>query len=1169
MSRGSFKGTDAVKGGAQLANIAGDYLINESYGDTDGYFGEKYVTSDTTKRTAGSALKGAGTGASIGTLIFPGVGTAIGAGVGAIAGGIYGNSQAKKQNRLTNQALEKSKLAKTNYVNSGFTNRYNQLVSQGFNTSGNENVSMYFRGGKINNNSISKYPYGGGYRRKKINYDTDISLSTNQLMPNHTTRTSVMSTVPRSDMKFGMPHWETGIDIMPTNITSFNARHNLSKYPDAGTFVTGSLDAISGKEISGKYYRDDNTRDINRLNGVNPQNFHVEAPLDFTDYAASAGIGLGVHKPNFSGAAEFGMKYANKEFSPYMGTFLNARVPLRSRRGRDAGYLFGEFNSMFRPYVKDEGRKPITYISDGVIYDNQQGNHRADMREFPTRLSGVNIKAGYGYQGKDGLYGQAGAGLFYPNSTPSASLTVGRRFAYGGYIRKFPNGGNVPAQYEVEGEEIVQGEDVQLQGQQKIATDIHKAVGGTHEEGGVLGAGGERVFSNRLNPSSDLIQHLSALKVKVPKKATYAKVAELIGKKKAKSELKAKKGEDAISRNTGQEMSSRYSNLLDMTFEDQEMLKVILDNQMVQNGLTPQFADGGELEENLVLDEMPLDGDPKPKPKTKAGATYMQKLQEKKMLDTMAAITAKPQSNNEVYNITNSVLNKINNTYQEPQSFMPAESNLKIAEFKTNRVFEEKRKQDEVAKSNRSKTSTSPKIVGTGTIKPPKEIQDMTKEELKDWEDIVLNHVNDEYNVDGYVTHENFEKIKNTLKGLNLKPALSAAILANFTLESGLVPNKEEATKKSNKGYGIGQWTKERRTELFKFAKERKLDATKLDTQLQYFLYELSDESPKHFALNWRIKEKYGEKYGFDKGLKQSQLLAKLNTIEDPVDLAEIFMFAFERPNIAVSHLPERKGAAKKYLEYFNTDKYMYGGKIKKYKRGGEIVERISDSGAFDFGNIVNAAVYHQNLKNANKQVTGINRQTPEAAYMKSPNVLPYATYNIKKSFRNFSENIDRNVGNPQTSYGMKADAYAKSLNAINEATMSQYERDVNVNNSNMGITNRINEIRTSNINQDMADRASGYNTILTNRQNATNAFLQGVMKNMESKKAYNTESDRLAIAALDGGRGTSSRSLKALAGSIKDPALRKMILKQAEEAEKEEIKSKLKQDQKKEAEEG
>ncbi len=71
----------------------------------------------------------------------------------------------------------------------------------------------------------------------------------------------------------------------------------------------------------------------------------------------------------------------------------------------------------------------------------------------------------------------------------------------------------------------------------------------------------------------------------------------------------------------------------------------------------------------------------------------------------------------------------------------------------------------------------------------------------------------------------------------------------------------------------------------------------------------------------------------------------------------------------------------------------------------------------------------------------------------------------------------------------------------------------------------------------DALDKLQGENAILTNKQNATNAFLQGVMGNIASNRGYAVEKDKLAIASMDAKRGTSYRSAKEL---LKNPNISK-----------------------------
>jgi len=58
-----------------------------------------------------------------------------------------------------------------------------------------------------------------------------------------------------------------------------------------------------------------------------------------------------------------------------------------------------------------------------------------------------------------------------------------------------------------------------------------------------------------------------------------------------------------------------------------------------------------------------------------------------------------------------------------------------------------------------------------------------------------------------------------------------------------------------------------------------------------------------------------------------------------------------------------------------------------------------------------------------------------------------------------------------------------------------------------------------------MEMKVSGENAKLTNRQAATNAWLQGIMGNLASSRAYEVEKEKMQIARMDGGRGTAERS--------------------------------------------
>lgn len=71
-------------------------------------------------------------------------------------------------------------------------------------------------------------------------------------------------------------------------------------------------------------------------------------------------------------------------------------------------------------------------------------------------------------------------------------------YAYGG--------APVTPQYEVEKDEVIQGDNVALEDGSRLASDIVEVGGEKHHNGGTMGAGGERIFSDRLGAPSDLLK---------------------------------------------------------------------------------------------------------------------------------------------------------------------------------------------------------------------------------------------------------------------------------------------------------------------------------------------------------------------------------------------------------------------------------------------------------------------------------------------------------------------------------------------------------------------------------------------------------------------------------------------------------------------------------------
>jgi hypothetical protein len=169
-------------------------------------------------------------------------------------------------------------------------------------------------------------------------------------------------------------------------------------------------------------------------------------------------------------------------------------------------------------------------------------------------------------------------------------------FKYGGCLfPKYAMGGNQQPEYEVELDEVVQGQNVNLEKGKQIASDMHKVAGNTHEQGGTMGSGGERVFSNRLLITDELSALLKMGGFKIGTNQTFADVATALGKRKGKFEDKLHTN-NHIKINTGKVVLDKINSLTELTFQAQEQLKKNSGVEMFAYGGTlPKFADGGYL----------------------------------------------------------------------------------------------------------------------------------------------------------------------------------------------------------------------------------------------------------------------------------------------------------------------------------------------------------------------------------------------------------------------------------------------------------------------------------------------------------------------------------------------------------------------------------------------
>ena len=145
-------------------------------------------------------------------------------------------------------------------------------------------------------------------------------------------------------------------------------------------------------------------------------------------------------------------------------------------------------------------------------------------------------------------------------------------------------------------------------------------------------------------------------------------------------------------------------------------------------------------------------------------------------------------------------------------------------------------------------------------------------------------------------TREEIEKqVWGFLKSKGLPENSIAAVMGNIEAESEFNPSLIEAG--SGVGFGVCQWSYERRTKLERYG-------TDLQHQLEFMWAELTGEntSSTGASLEWINKSGY---------LTKEDFLAGKGSV---ADLTAAMCFCWERPNAAVAHLERRQTSANKYL---------------------------------------------------------------------------------------------------------------------------------------------------------------------------------------------------------------------------------------------------------------
>ena len=154
-------------------------------------------------------------------------------------------------------------------------------------------------------------------------------------------------------------------------------------------------------------------------------------------------------------------------------------------------------------------------------------------------------------------------------------------------------------------------------------------------------------------------------------------------------------------------------------------------------------------------------------------------------------------------------------------------------------------------------------------------------------------------------------KVWNALRSAGYNEVATAAAMGNIQHESGFNPSVIE--KGSSVGFGLAQWSYGRRTAMENYAKERGINPSNLDIQIEYLLLELQSNSG--------IWTKASDKYNLGK-LSRSDWA----TSSDLDKATKAFMCCFERPSYDpnTNHIDRRLQAAREYYTAF-TGKQVDG----------------------------------------------------------------------------------------------------------------------------------------------------------------------------------------------------------------------------------------------------
>lgn len=146
-------------------------------------------------------------------------------------------------------------------------------------------------------------------------------------------------------------------------------------------------------------------------------------------------------------------------------------------------------------------------------------------------------------------------------------------------------------------------------------------------------------------------------------------------------------------------------------------------------------------------------------------------------------------------------------------------------------------------------------------------------------------------------------KVWDGIRSAGFSETATAAAMGNIQHESGFNPSAIE--KGSAAGFGLIQWTDDRRTAIENYAAQKGVSVSDLGLQIEYLIKELKNETKQWMTAS--------TKYGFGSLTRNDWENGDLDTA------TKAFMCCFERPaySSSVNHIDRRLQSAREYYEAF------------------------------------------------------------------------------------------------------------------------------------------------------------------------------------------------------------------------------------------------------------